>query len=390
MVTVALMGLAGTVFSSVMPDLLHNQFGVEGDVRGALEVPREAPGLLQVALVALLAGVAKARSLALSFAVGVFAFAGLAFVGGSLPLFVVFMVLWSTSAHLFMPLRDALAMELAGNERRGWILGNLGAFRSVGLILGTGMVWLVLTRLELGFKPLFLATALFLAVGAVLSERLPRVASDRPEEGSSRPAPWRLLVDLLLHRREYRLYYLLSILFGARKQIFLTFAPWLLVSGYGQRAPQLALAFGISAAIGIALRPLLGRWIDKSGERSVVIWESIMVTAMCVAYAVVPLAAPRDVALVVLYGLYVCDDILFFLYISRTTYLSRIARSVRDVAPAVALGGTIDHVASMLVPVGAGLLWISVGPWCVFLVAAAIALANILAALRMKKFPENL
>ncbi len=383
MATVALMGLAGTVFSSVMPDLLHNQLGVEGDVRGALEVPRETPGLLQIAIVALLAGVAKARSLTLTFIVGAAAFVGLSFVGGSLPLFVVFMVLWSTSAHVFMPLRDALAMELAGNERRGWILGNLGAFRSVGLIIGTGLVWLLLSRLELGVGALFLVTAAFLVAGAVLSERLPSVASDSPPEGAPRAKPWRLFVDLLLHRREYRLYYLLSILFGARKQIFLTFAPWLLVSAYGQKAPQLALGFGVSAVIGIALRPLLGRWVDRSGERAVIIAESVMVAAMCVAYAIVPLAAPRSVALPVLYGLYVCDDILFFLYISRTTYLSRIARSVREVAPAVALGGTIDHVASMLVPLGAGALWISVGPWSVFLVAATIALANILAAFRM-------
>jgi MFS family permease len=385
MLTVAFMGLAGTVFSSVMPDLLHNQLGVEGDTRGALEVPRELPGLLQIALVTLLAGAAKARSLALSFAVGAAAFVGLAFVGGSLPLFVAFMVLWSTSAHVFMPLRDALAMELAGNERRGWILGNLGAFRAIGLIVGTGLVWLVLTRLELGVRTLFLLTALFLVAGAAASERLPRVASDRAPDGVDRPRPWRLFVDLLRRRPEYRLYYVLSILFGARKQIFLTFAPWLLVSAYGQKATQLALGFGASAVIGIALRPLLGRWVDRSGERAVIIAESFMVAAMCVAYAVVPLAAPRSVALPVLYGLYVCDDILFFLYISRTTYLSRIARSMREVAPAVALGGTIDHVASMLVPVGAGVLWISVGPWSVFVAAAAIALANVLAALRMPR-----
>jgi MFS family permease len=383
MTTVALTGLAGTVFSAVMPDLLHNQLGVEGDMRGVLEVPREMPGLLQIVFVAILAGVAKARSLALSFAIGVVAFVGLAFVGSSLPLFVVFMVLWSTSAHLFMPLRDALAMELAGNERRGWILGNIGAFRSIGLILGTGMIWLVLTELDLGARTLFLATALFLVAGFVVCCFMPRVASDQPRDDENVRAPWRLFIDLLVHRSEYRLYYLLSVLFGARKQIFLTFAPWLLVSDYDQKAPQLALAFGISAAIGIALRPLLGRWIDKCGERSVIIWESIMVTAMCIAYALVPLAVPKNIALIVLYGLYVCDDILFFLYISRTTYLSRIARSVREVAPAVALGGTIDHVASMLVPVGAGLLWISVGPWSVFLVAAAIALFNILAAFRL-------
>ena len=385
MITVAVMGLAGTVFTSVMPDFLHNQVGVEGDVRGALEVPRELPGLLQIALVALLAGLAKSRSLSLTFAVGALAFVGLAFVGDSLPLFVVFMVLWSVSAHLFMPLRDAVAMELAGNERRGYVLGTAGAYRAIGLIAGTGLVWLVLTRLELGFQPLFLITALVLAAGVLATERLPLLASDRPIEGVKRQGALRLFVDLLAHRPEYRLYYLLSALFGARKQIFLTFAPWLLVSSYGQKAPQLALGFGISAAVGIALRPLLGRWIDRSGERAVIIAESAMVALMCAAYAVVPLVAPRGVAVVVLYGLYVLDDILFFLWIARTTYLSRISRSVREVAPAVALGGTIDHVASMLVPLGAGVLWISVGPWSVFLAAAGIALASLLAAFALPR-----
>jgi len=385
MITVALMGVAGTVFTSVMPDFLHNTLGVQGDVRGALELPRELPGLLQIAVIALLAGLAKARSLAITFALGAAAFVGLAFVGESLPLFVVFMVLWSLSMHTFMPLRDALAMELAGNARRGFVLGGVGAFRAVGLIAGTGLVWLVLTRLDLGFPALFLVSAAILACGAVVSARLPRVASDSTADGGPRPSAVRLFVDLLVRRREYRLYYLLCALFGARKQIFLTFAPWLLVSEYGQTAPQLALGFGISAVFGIALRPLLGRWIDRSGERAVILVESALVAAMCAAYAVVPLAAPRAVAVVVLYGLYVLDDILFFLYISRTTYLSRIARSVQEVAPAVALGGTIDHVASMLVPLGAGLLWIEVGPWSVFLAAAVIAIGSLLAALVMPR-----
>jgi MFS family permease len=385
MITVGVMGLAATVFSSAMPDLLHNQLGVEGEVRGALELPRELPGLLQIVLVALLAGIAKARSVTLTFAVTAAAFVGLAFVGESLPLFVVFMVLWSAGAHLYMPLRDALAMELAGNERRGRALGNAGAFRAVGLIVGTGLVWLVLTRLELGFGALFLVTAAALAGGAIVSGRLPALASDRPADGAPREGAFRLFVDLLVRRRDYRLYYLLCALFGARKQIFLTFAPWLLVSAYGQKAPQLALGFGISAAFGILLRPLLGRWIDRLGERAVILAESTLVALMCVAYAVVPLCAPRAVAVIVLYGLYVLDDILFFLAIARTTYLSRIARSVREVAPAVALGGTIDHVASMLVPVGAGILWVTVGPWSVFLAAAGIAIASVIAAFALPK-----
>ena len=54
-------------------------------------------------------------------------------------------------------------------------------------------------------------------------------------------------------RRADKLFYLLNILFGARKQIFLTFAPWVLVTVYGASPARMASLALASAAAGVTL-----------------------------------------------------------------------------------------------------------------------------------------
>ncbi len=380
LLAVAVMSAAGNVFSAVMPDFLHNTLRVGGDVRGALEGPRELPGFLQVILVGLVAGMARGRAITLCFAAGVASFAVLAFAGSSFAVFMACMILWSAGMHLYVPLRDSLAMDLAPEKGRGWILGIVGAYRSAGLMLGTGIVWIVLEKTGGGFAATYASGALILVLGAVLTMAIPRVSGDR-EDGARRMA----LRERFVVRREYRLYYMLAILFGARKQIFLTFAPWLLVSMFDQRAQDIAIAMGAAAILGLFSKPLFGDLIDRYGEKAVLTVESVLVFCMCLGYAAAPSILGRGGALAVLYSLYVLDELLFSLSMARTTYLTRIARCSGDIVPTLGLGGTLDHAVSMLVPVGAGLLWAFVGPWSVFALAAAVAAVNLVFVRMMRR-----
>ncbi|MDM7993031.1 MAG: MFS transporter [Candidatus Fermentibacter sp.] len=379
MIGVALMAAAGNVFSSVMPDFLFNVLRVGGETRGALEVPRELPGFLQVVLVGLVAGMARGRALSICFLAGVVSFLVLAVAGSSFAVFMACMLLWSAGMHLYVPLRDALAMDLGPGRGRGWILGTVGAYRSAGLMLGTGIVWVVLGRIHGGFGAVYGAAAVVLALGFALTMAIPRVRGDRTE---GEPGP--SMKERFVLRREYRLYYILAILFGARKQIFLTFAPWLLVSLFDQKAPDLALAMGAAALLGLFSKPLFGDLIDRYGEKSVLTVESILVFAMCIGYAAAPSVLARGAALAVLYSLYVLDELLFSLSMARTTYLSRIARCSGDIVPTLGLGGTLDHAVSMLVPAGAGLLWAFLGPWSVFCLAAVVAAVNLVFVRKME------
>jgi len=370
LLAVALMNAAGNVFSSVLPDYLHNALHVSGEVRGALEFPRELPGFLQVFALGLLAGMSTQGAIVLSFFMGLVAFAGLSLGGISFTAFVVLMMLWSAGMHFYTPLRDALAMELAGPSRRGRVLGDTGAFRSVGLMIGTGLVWLSMSLMRTGYTGAFAAAGACMLLGIFVSAGRsgPRSASDG-NRAARRPR--------FVFRRQYRLYYTLATLFGARKQIFLTFAPWLLVSAFGQRAPQLAAAMAVSAVLGLFSKPMFGNLIDKYGERTVLTGESILVFLLCLGYAAAPGALPASAAVPALYGLYVLDELLFSLSMARSTYLSRIVLSQGEMVPTLGLGGTMDHAVSMLIPGAAGLLWAGVGPWAVFVLAAVLAMVNL-------------
>ncbi|NOQ21367.1 MAG: MFS transporter [Candidatus Aegiribacteria sp.] len=380
LIIVALMACAGAIFSSVMPDFLKNHIGIEGDVRGALEVPRELPGFLLVFITGILVSIRRHNAFGGVFIIGIAAFIGLAFLAGTLPTFVIFMVLWSTSTHAFMPLRDAVAIDLAGVNRRGWVLGRIGAFRSGGLILGAGAVWLLMKHFEADFRMIWLFAAGIMVLGAVFSFTLP----ERKEKNRSATK-----VKRFLYRKEYRLYYLLCMLFGARKQIFLTFAPWLLVSLFAQTAPDLALVMGISAILGLFVKPWFGNMIDRFGERTILMIDAVLIALLCSGYALVPNLFQPGIALLLLYSFFIMDELLFSLAMARTTYLSSIVHDKNDMIPTMGLGGTLDHAVSMIVPLIGGILWVMIAPWAVFTFAGLVAIVTFFVVRRIPGKPET-
>ncbi len=371
-----LVGAANTVFMSVMPDYLNNVLEVNGDVRGALEIPRELPGFLLVFIAGALVRIPLRNAIALIFFVGTCAFLGFAFLSRGLATFILFMVMWSSAMHAFLPVRDTAAIELAGKHRRGWVLGRVGAFRSLGLITGTATVWIIMDLLKSDFKVTWITGAIILLPGVFLAWGLPK----KHTEESGRANAKRFIV-----RKKYRLFYTLCMLFGARKQIFITFAPWLLVSVYGQKAPQLALAMGASAILGTFLKPYFGSLIDRFGERKVLLADAFLIFFLSLSYGAVPHFAAPALALVFLYSFYVLDELLFSLSMARTTYLSSIIQEDSEMVPTIGLGGTIDHIVSMTVPVLGGILWVSVGHWSVFAMASLVAVATFFTVWRMPR-----
>ncbi len=375
LVTVLLLGATSTIFMSVMPDYLSNELGIDGEVRGALEVPRELPGFLLVFIAGFLVRIQRKKAITMVFLVGILAFLGFAFLTDSLLRFVLFMVIWSSAMHAFIPLRDTTAIELAGSSKRGWVLGKVGAYRSIGLIVGTAVVWILMSFLKTDYKITWIVGAVLLIPGLLVAMKLPSSIGEKE----------RVTAKRFVYRKKYRLFYALCMLFGARKQIFLTFAPWLLVSVYHQKAPQLALAMGASALIGIFLKPFFGRLIDKLGERTVLMADAVLILLLSTAYAVIPNVAGPVIALALLYCFFVMDELLFSLSMARTTYLSSIIENESEMVPTIGLGGTIDHIVSMAVPVIGGVLWVKVGSWSVFAMAGLVAVITFFTVSTMKK-----
>jgi predicted MFS family arabinose efflux permease len=185
-------------------------------------------------------------------------------------------------------------------------------------------------------------------------------------------------------RKEYRLFYWLNILYGTRKQIFLTFAPWVLVTIFRQKTQVLATLLAIGGVIGIFFKPMLGRAIDKLGERFILTAEAVLLVFVCLGYGYSREVFSETAALFVAFACYVLDQLLMSVSMARATYLQKIAVVPEDVAQTLTMGVTIDHALSISIALLGGFLWVTWGYQYIFLLGAIIAVINFFSALRIR------
>jgi MFS family permease len=176
-----------------------------------------------------------------------------------------------------------------------------------------------------------------------------------------------------IFRRKYWLYYTLAFFFGARKQIFITFGPWVLVKIFHQPAYIFAQLWMASAVLGLMFQPALGRAIDRLGERKVLIFDSFMVFAVCMGYGFAQHIHNQTLALWLLYACYIGDQLFFGVEMARDTLMSKLAEKPEHIAPSLSLGISINHAVSMSIPAVGGLVWMAYGYQYVFLGAAGVA-----------------
>jgi predicted MFS family arabinose efflux permease len=190
-------------------------------------------------------------------------------------------------------------------------------------------------------------------------------------------------------RKRYTLYYVLAIVSGARNQIFMTFAPWVLIREFSLGPQMFAILGVIIAVVSIVTRRVVGRLIDNRGERFVLTFEAILLFAICVGYAGSAEVFPAAVAVVIIAGCYIIDNSMAAVEMARSTYVRKIVVDPADVTPTLSTGVSLQHIASMIIPVFGGLLWAAVGYQAVFIAAAFIALLNLVLSRRIRIEQEH-
>ena len=334
---------------------------ISGAQRGVLEASRESCGILALGVLALLAGLAEplvGSGMLVLLAVGLGAY----FWVPSYAWLIVASLVWSQGLHVWMPLPNSMTLAVAEPGRAGYRLGQVRAAglagAGAGLLAGLG-----LNALGVQIRPLYLVAGAAAILSAAACFGIPRAIRT--------PGP------RFVFRRRYGLYYLLSFLEGWRKQIFVAFAGFLLVKHYGTPLRVMLVLALAHHAIGWVASPLVGRLIDRVGERPVLVFYFGGLTCFFVGYAWV-----RNVY--GLYALYVVDSSFFVFAIALTTYVNRIAPSAEHTRT-LSMGVAFNHVAAVLMPLVGAVLWKYAGYQWVFLMGAAAAAGSILAALRLPK-----
>ena len=362
-----MMGIYSGLYDPSFNNYLAQVHNVSEVTRGALEFPRELPGFLVVFIFTALLFLADTRIASVSALLVGLALWGQGFLAPNIATVIVWMFIWSTGAHLYMAMTQPIALRLATEGQEGRRLGQLGSLEALGAILGMIVVYWGASRYHISFGVLFGIAggcAILASLGLFLIK----------------PQPLTNVSRRLVFKKKYTLFYILNVLFGARKQIFLTFAPWVLIKVFHASIETFAILGFIGTVLSIFFRPLLGRAIDAWGERQIIVMESCVLIVISILYGFSPSWFSTQVAMLIIMACFICDQLLFSVRIARTTYLARIADGPEDIASTISMGLSLDHAVSMLIPLGGGLLWAHYGFLPVFLIAGGLAVCNLLVA----------
>jgi predicted MFS family arabinose efflux permease len=374
-IAVAAAAFAQSVLDATFNNFLDTTFSISETERGLIELPRELPGFLLIAISAAFSFLCIRR---LAATAHLFAALGMILIGlfpESFHIMLVWLFCLSIGQHLFMPLSSSIGMELAPEGHTGRVLGRLQSWGNITALLGSIVVFS-------GFRFLGFSFSLCFVVGGVAFFTAALVIFCMQKDGKQKAKhSFRL-------RREYGLYYWLSILYGTRKQLFLTFAPWVLVTIFGQPTTTIAILLASGGVIGIFFKPWLGKMVDRHGERWVLTMESIGLITICLLYALASDLFEPALALGVTCGCYIVDQLLFSVGIARATWLKKIAIVPEDVPQTLTMGVSIDHPFSITIALLGGVLWNALGYTSVFLMGAGIALVNLISA-RFIRVPEK-
>ena len=323
------------LFNTVYTNFIADDIGIKPHQLGVVESIRESPGFLSAFIAALTMAIPSpilgfVTLIIMAFGIGAF------IQIHTVPSLVFWAVFWSIGFHCWAPLQPAMVLSLTKESGKGKRLGQISRINSIASLLGMGLVYF-LGKTESIIRPMFLVAGIAIAIAAVLV----LLVSRKTDPGTKMPR--------LIMKKKYRFYYALTFLEGCRKQVFITFAIFVMIRVFGTPVNRIALLMVINGILSLIFAPLIGRLVDRIGERISLSMSNLSLIGVFIGYALVQ-------NINALYVLYCLDSFIYMFNVAQTTYLNKIALP-EDVRPALSMGTTMNHAAAVTVPLIGGLLW---------------------------------
>lgn len=362
--------LAFSVWSALLNNFVVEIIRFDGLDIGLLHTIREIPGFLAVGVISILLFFREQTLALLMLCVLGLATAVTAwfpFLSGILTI----TLLSSIGFHFFETVNQSLQLQWFSKKEAPRKLGKLMAIGSAATLIAYTFLVLGWDKLNLSFNSAYMIAGFSCFSLAVLGYLIfPNFEA---------PIPQRKRMVL---RKRYWLYYLLQFMSGARRQIFVVFAGFMMVERFGLDVQQLTTIYLINLMFNIALAPLLGRAVARYGERKALAIEYFGLSLVFFAYGGIYLFG-WGVFIATL--LYLLDHLFFALALAIKTYFQKIA-DPQDIAATAAVAFTINHIAAIFLPLGLGFLWLA-SPFLVFCTAGMLSVISFALALLIPRQP---
>ena len=366
LLSVLITGLSYGLYKGMLDNFLAEVVGMGEMGRGVAELFRELPGIL---LVFLLAAFYMRSAESLYKAGAVIMLAGLAMHAVLPPtkvLATLAICMYSLGEHIQLGMKNTLTLEYARPGRGGTALGLLSSTNQIGTLAGYLVIVLVFARFteKQPYSLFFALSAVLAGVSMVCAMGIR--GKSQTDETKRR----------FYFHKKYTKYYMLEMFYGARKQVFFTFGPYVLILFYGAGAAAVSLLHAVCSVAGFLLSPVVGRIIDKVGYKAVMVAYTLILVVVCFFYGFARRLFPVKTAFLVCCVNYVLDSVISLASMASNVYVQALADSPDEVKATISTGLSINHVITIFIALFGGWVWPALGIETLFMLSAGLGLCN--------------
>ena len=274
--------------------------------------------------------------------------------------------MYSLGEHIQLGMKNTLTLEYARPGRGGTALGLLSSTNQIGTLAGYLVIVLVFARLteKQPYSLFFALSAVLAGVSMVCAMGIR--GKSQTDETKRR----------FYFHKKYTKYYMLEMFYGARKQVFFTFGPYVLILFYGAGAAAVSLLHAVCSVAGFLLSPVVGRIIDKVGYKAVMVADTLILVVVCFFYGFAHHLFPMKTAFLVCCVNYVLDSVISLASMASNVYVQDLADSPDEVKATISTGLSINHVITIFIALFGGWIWHALGIETLFMLSAGLGLCN--------------
>ena len=366
LLSVLITGLSYGLYKGMLDNFLAEVVQMGEMDRGVTEFFRELPGILLVFILALFYRLSaetmyKAGAVIMLVGMGMHAVLPATKVLATLAICT-----YSLGEHIQLGMKSTLTMGYAKPDRGGEALGAQSAVSQIGTLAGYLVIVLVFSLITANqpYTLFFGLAAVLAGVSAVFAMGI----SGKSEADATKRR--------FYFHKKYTKYYMLEMFYGARKQVFLTFGPYVLILFYGADAAMISLLFAISAVACFIASPLVGKIIDRLGYKVVMVSDTIILVAVCLCYGFAHHVFPKNIAFVVCCVNYVLDAVISLASMASNVYVKALSDNAEEMKATISTGVSINHVITIFIALFGGWIWEALGIETLFIVSAVLGLCN--------------
>jgi len=367
LVTLLSIGVAYGLYKGIIDNYLAEVVSMGEFDRGIAEFFRELPGLLLVGVLAVLYRFSAEKIFRIGAVIMIAGMLMLSVIPATRVLVTLSICIYSLGEHIQLGMKNSLGVQYAKPGKSGLSLGKQTSIYDMGTLAGYLVIILVFRFIggnSASFRIFFAISAAIILAGFVSSTKM---TSNSSADRSKRR---------FYFRKKFTKYYILEITYGARKQVFFTFGPYLLVLHFGANASVMSLLFAISAISCSILSPRVGKLIDRVGYKAVMISDTLLLVVVCFFYGFSEHFFPTNVSFIICCAMYVTDSIISLASMASNVYVQQLSDNTEETRATIATGVSVNHLVTIFVALFGGWVWKATGIEVLFTISAIIGLFN--------------